>query len=100
MTLVPPARAARSAPLPRDLIVLLDTSGSMGGEPLDKAKRVVALLIDSLGEGDRLELIEFSNSPRRYSAEPVLATREGQAGGDQVGALARSRAAAPRCARP
>ena len=42
-------------------IVLVDTSGSMSGGPLAKAKQVVAMLIESLGEGDRLELLS-SNS--------------------------------------
>jgi Ca-activated chloride channel homolog len=74
LSIVPPARAARSTPVARDLLVLLDTSGSMGGGPLDKAKQVVALMIDSLGEHDRLELIEFSNEPRRYQDEPITAT--------------------------
>ncbi|HEU4613688.1 MAG TPA: VIT domain-containing protein, partial [Kofleriaceae bacterium] len=74
LTIVPPAKQTRPLAVPRDLIVLLDTSGSMSGGPLDKAKQVVAMLIDSLDEQDRLELIEFSNSPRRYLAEPVQAT--------------------------
>ena len=71
LTVVPPTKAIAA---PRDLIVLIDTSGSMGGGPLDKAKAVVALMIESLGEGDRLELIEFSSSPRRYLREPVAIT--------------------------
>jgi len=74
LTIVPPARAAKVAAVPRDLIVLLDTSGSMDGGPLDKAKQVVAMMIDSLAEQDRFELIEFSNEPRRYLQEPVVAT--------------------------
>ena len=74
VTIVPPARDAKPVAVPRDLIVLLDTSGSMDGGPLDKAKQVVAMLIDSLDEQDRLELIEFSDSPRRYKDEPELAT--------------------------
>jgi Ca-activated chloride channel homolog len=74
LTIVPPANAAATVVTPRDLIVLLDTSGSMSGEPLDTAKRVVAMLIESLGEHDRLELIEFSDSPRRYKSEPVAGT--------------------------
>ncbi|HEY5951084.1 MAG TPA: VIT domain-containing protein, partial [Kofleriaceae bacterium] len=74
LTIVPPAREAKPVAVPRDLIVLLDTSGSMSGGPLDKAKQVVAMLIDSLDDHDRLELIEFSNSPRRYLAEPVQAS--------------------------
>ena len=65
LTLVPP-RVEPARRLPRDLIVLLDTSGSMGGAPLDQARRVVAALIDSLDEHDCLELIEFSTQPRRW----------------------------------
>jgi Ca-activated chloride channel family protein len=74
LTIVPPAPSARAGAVPRDLTVLLDTSGSMGGAPLDAAKAVVALVIESLGEGDRLELIEFSDRPRRYRGAPVAAT--------------------------
>ena len=74
--------------MPRDLIVLLDTSGSMGGGPLDKAKQVVALLIESLGDADRLELIEFSTNARRWQPEARLATASTRAGRDRVAAHA------------
>jgi len=79
LTLVPPEAQARMAPLPRDLIFLIDTSGSMSGDPLNQAKRVVAAMIDSLEEDDRLELIEFSSHPRRWKGEAVVATRDGKA---------------------
>lgn len=74
LTVVPPERPA--AVYPRDLIVLLDTSGSMSGAPLDQARRVVAALIDSLTVTDRLEMISFSNTPRRWRTEPLTATAE------------------------
>jgi Ca-activated chloride channel family protein len=74
LTLVPPSAEAHLAPLPRDLIVLLDTSGSMSGEPLDQARRITAALVDSLSDHDQLELIEFSDSPRRWKRGPVKAT--------------------------
>jgi Ca-activated chloride channel family protein len=73
-TLVPPARERRGAGLPRDLIVLLDTSGSMGGAPLDQARRVVTALVETLTDRDRLELLEFSSSARRWNAGAVHAT--------------------------
>jgi|GEM_PF-1191648 len=76
LTIVPPAREVNHRAVARDLIILLDTSGSMSGGPLGIAKRVVAQLIESLGDGDRLELIEFSDVPRRYRAAPVQATRD------------------------
>lgn len=74
LSIVPPAPDASYATVPRDLIVLLDTSGSMGGPPLEKAKRVVAALIDSLSEDDRLEVVEFSMRPNRYTRSPVPGT--------------------------
>ncbi|MBN1605917.1 MAG: VWA domain-containing protein [Polyangiaceae bacterium] len=72
LTLVPPNAVER--PVPRDLIVLLDTSGSMRGEPLEQAKRVVGALIDSLGPSDRFELIEFGSEPRRFRSGATAAT--------------------------
>jgi Ca-activated chloride channel family protein len=74
LTLLPPAPEAASEPLPRDLIALIDTSGSMQGAPLAQAKRVVSELVESLGEGDRFELIEFSSQPRRWKRGPERAT--------------------------
>jgi len=66
LTVVPPSPEHRAASLPRDLIVLIDTSGSMAGEPLAQAKMVARALLQSLGETDRLEMIEFSTTPRRW----------------------------------
>ncbi len=76
VTLVPPTPEAPVHPLARDLIVLLDTSGSMSGMPLDQARRVTSALIDSLTANDQLELIEFSNAPRRWRSGAVVATPE------------------------
>jgi Ca-activated chloride channel family protein len=78
LTIVPPAPKSTVA-VPRDLTVLLDTSGSMDGVPLAKAKQVVALMIDSLGERDRLELIEFSSAPSRYKEGAIEATAKAKA---------------------
>ena len=74
LTVVPPAPAAKMKALPRDLIFLIDTSGSMGGRPLEQAARVAAAMIDTLTERDRVELIEFSSEPRRWKMSPVYAT--------------------------
>jgi len=74
LSLVPPAPAEARRCVPRDLIVLLDTSGSMRGEPLDQARRVVASLIESLGVEDRIELIEFSDRARSWKRTARRAT--------------------------
>jgi Ca-activated chloride channel family protein len=72
LTLVPPKPEARRA-LPRDLVLLLDISGSMSGEPLDQARKVCAALVSGLSDADRLEMIAFSDRPRRWKkhAEPA-----------------------------
>ena len=74
LSIVPPAPDAGFESVPRDLIVLLDTSGSMDGPPLEQGKRVVAALIDSLSEIDRLEVVEFSMRANRYTRQPVPGT--------------------------
>lgn len=74
LTVVPPSLEAAAAPVPRDLTLLIDTSGSMSGEPLAQAKRVVAALIDSLSDRDQLELIEFSDMARSFKPGAEAAT--------------------------
>lgn len=69
VTLVPPV--IPGPPVPRDLCLLLDTSGSMGGAPLTQLKAFSKALVQGLREGDQLELIEFSSSPRRWRAGVV-----------------------------
>lgn len=73
LTVVPPSGPAEAA-VSRDLVVLLDTSGSMGGEPLEQAKRVTSALIDGLTERDTIELIEFSSRARRFARKAKAAT--------------------------
>ncbi|MEP7119991.1 MAG: VIT domain-containing protein [Byssovorax sp.] len=79
LTVVPPSLESSFRSVPRDLIVLLDTSGSMGGEPLAQAQRITLSLIDTLRDDDRLELIEFSSSTRRWKRGAVAATRSARA---------------------
>ncbi len=72
VTVVPPMEPQRT--IARDLIVLLDTSGSMSGEPLAQAVEVVSALVDTLGPNDRLEMLEFSSSVHRWKRGAVAAT--------------------------
>ncbi len=74
LTLTPPAVSA--AALARDVTVLIDASGSMSGEPLDLAKRIVIELLESLGSGDRFELIAFASTPISISRGLREATPE------------------------
>lgn len=72
LTVVPPEHGPE--PVSRDLILLLDTSGSMSGNPITQAKAVSRELIKTLGDEDTLEMITFASHPKRWMAEPIKMT--------------------------
>jgi len=74
LTLTPPSVTPRASAVPRDLILLLDVSGSMSGAPLQQMKHVAIALIHSLGADDQLEVMAFSEQVRRWRTEAVHAT--------------------------
>ncbi|KAL4490928.1 hypothetical protein ABPG72_008664 [Tetrahymena utriculariae] len=55
---------------PIDLICVIDTSGSMNGQPLDLLKETLLFLVDLLQAGDRICLIQFSTNAQRLT--PLL----------------------------
>jgi Ca-activated chloride channel family protein len=74
LTFVPPASAAAAAARSRDLIVLIDASGSMSGVPFEQARRIASELVRSLDERDTLELIAFASEPIRFRGAAGRAT--------------------------
>ncbi|HEV2872789.1 MAG TPA: VIT domain-containing protein, partial [Actinomycetota bacterium] len=60
LTLLPPV-GADAATTPRDLVFVLDRSGSMAGWKLVAARRAVARMVDSLTGRDRFLLLAFDN---------------------------------------
>src|SRR5205807_5291316 len=60
LTLVPPAEAAQ-APGPRDVIFVLDRSGSMAGWKMVAARRALGRMVDTLTERDRFTVYAFDD---------------------------------------
>jgi Ca-activated chloride channel family protein len=50
--------------LPTDLVIVLDRSGSMGGQKIADARTAVRQLISQLGPDDRFSLVTFSSGSR------------------------------------
>jgi Ca-activated chloride channel family protein len=46
---------------PTDVVVVLDRSGSMGGDPMTKALAAIRELLGQLGQDDRFALVSYSN---------------------------------------
>ncbi len=61
--------ASSAAAVRRDLVVVLDVSGSMSGDKLVQAKAAVDQLLGSLREGDRFRLVAFESGVRRFAAD-------------------------------
>ncbi len=76
LILQPPARVAATDVTPKELVFVLDTSGSMWGFPLEKAKALVCRALDELYPGDTFNLITFSGDTQILFPEPVYPTAE------------------------
>jgi Ca-activated chloride channel family protein len=76
MILQPPARLPESDIQPKELVFVLDTSGSMWGFPLEKAKQVISRALDELYPGDTFNLITFAGDTHIVFPEPVYPTAE------------------------
>lgn len=61
LSMIAPAGDPRVASLPRDVVFLLDRSGSMMGPKIASAARACAKLIATLGPSDRFALLSFSD---------------------------------------
>jgi Ca-activated chloride channel family protein len=59
LTLVPPAGQVR--PRPRDVVFVLDRSGSMAGWKIVAARRALARMVDTLSEQDRFAVYAFDD---------------------------------------
>ena len=59
LTIVPPVVSGETKPRPRDVVFVLDRSGSMGGWKMVAARRAVGRMIDTLLDQDRFSVIAF-----------------------------------------
>ncbi|HWZ84164.1 MAG TPA: VIT and VWA domain-containing protein [Terriglobales bacterium] len=76
LILQPPARIPESDITPKELVFVLDTSGSMSGFPIEKAKDLISHALDELYPGDTFNLITFSGDTQILFPEPVFPTAE------------------------
>ena len=59
LTVLPPVDAA--APQPRDVVLVLDRSGSMSGWKMVAARRAAARIVDTLTDADRFAVLTFDS---------------------------------------
>ena len=76
LILQPPLRVTAEDVTPKELVFVLDTSGSMSGFPIEKAKETMKLALDNLYPSDTFNLITFSGDEHILFPAPVPATKE------------------------
>lgn len=76
LILQPPLRVEAADITPKELVFVLDTSGSMAGFPLDKAKETMNLALDNLNPNDTFNIITFAGDTNFLFPAPLPATPE------------------------
>lgn len=64
LVMIPPPMDAVKTPAPKEIIFVMDQSGSQSGFPLAKSKELTTKLIDTLNPDDTFNVISFSNESR------------------------------------
>ncbi|SIR17588.1 Ca-activated chloride channel family protein [Shewanella morhuae] len=74
MVLPPKVEKSNQPSLPRELILVIDTSGSMAGDSIVQAKNALLYALKGLKPEDYFNIIEFNSELSQLSATPLAAT--------------------------
>jgi Ca-activated chloride channel family protein len=66
----PEVESPRSSYLPKDIVFVMDRSGSMGGEKIEQVRNALHFILSQLGEGDRFSIVTFAEQAAVF--EPLL----------------------------
>jgi Ca-activated chloride channel family protein len=62
----PKVEMSQAHAVPRDMVLVLDTSGSMRGPKMKQAKKALKFCLENLGPKDRFALFNFATTVNRY----------------------------------
>lgn len=77
LLLEPPRRPDSQKVSNREVVFVMDTSGSMQGKPIERSKRFVRVALQDLWRvRDSFRIVRFDNAASGFSEEPIEATEE------------------------
>jgi Ca-activated chloride channel family protein len=79
LLLVSPGQLEKTA-IDKDVIFILDTSGSMRGEKLEQAKQALLFCVNSLGDGDRFNIVGFATDVNPFKISLTAVNNKTMAG--------------------
>ncbi len=77
--LIPALEYSTDEIVPKDVVFLVDTSGSQSGDPLQKCQELMRRFINGLNPNDTFTIIDFSDRVRQLSPKPLPNTPENRA---------------------
>lgn len=100
LILVPPKSPKPSQIAPKEMIFVVDSSGSQMGWPIEKAKETMKICIEQMNPGDTFQMLAFSNeviplfdkpqpntTENRALVQEFLASRLGEGGTEMMKAV-------------
>lgn len=72
--LIPAVEYRSNEIVPKDVVFLMDTSGSQQGEPLAKSQELMRRFINGLNPNDTFTIIDFANTTQQLSPTPLANT--------------------------
>ncbi len=79
LLVAPQVEVDQSQVVAKDVLFVLDTSGSMEGEKLEQAKEALVYVLEHLNETDRFNVTDFSTGVRQYARSPQPADQRDEA---------------------
>ncbi len=72
----PQLESSKATIIPRDLVLVLDTSGSMDAVKMEQARKALRYCLNNLNSQDRFAVVSFATSVRKYRDNLVEANSE------------------------
>ena len=76
LLITPRIELSKQYQIPRDLVLVLDTSGSMRGPKMEQARKALKYCLENLAPADRFGLINFATVVNRYEDKLLPASAE------------------------
>jgi Ca-activated chloride channel family protein len=76
LLLSPSESLAQQQRVPRDIVFVIDTSGSMAGEKMNQAKSALKHAVARLAQGDRFGLVRFATTAEPWERNLIVATED------------------------
>jgi Ca-activated chloride channel family protein len=74
LSLLPAIDYPAAAIVPKDVVFLIDTSGSQQGAPIAQSQALMRRFLDTLNPDDTFAIIDFANTAQRLSDRPLANT--------------------------